>query len=113
MTAPLQPDKPVAGHYQTKLVKGGPWVAVLIWHGPPLDPETGEELDRSHRFQALRDGKPVDIWTVWPFVASHPIDEPRYRFLLKKADWAVEHDPRQPEANPTKRIDFNKVPPVF
>lgn len=109
-----QVGTPIAGFYQTKLVRGGPWVAVRIWFGPPLDPVTKEELDRSHRWQAMRDGKLLDdVFRVWPYVVGHEIDEARYNFLLKKADWSVKNDPASPEASPTTPISHHHIKPVF
>lgn len=75
---------PRAGHYQ--------WMnadetrsAILIWHGPPIDPETGEELDRSPRWQALRDGTEVPIDDVWPLVRGREITQEEYEELRRVA----------------------------
>lgn len=106
-----QIDKPIAGFYKTKLVKGGPWVPVCIWFGAPLDPDTLEPLDRSHRWNAIRDNRLVDIDRVWPSVYGHEISEEDYRLMLALATHARKHDPQQPIANPRKRIDFLTVKP--
>ena len=64
----------------------GPKQAVCIWYGAPTDPETGETLDRSHRWQALLDGREIDIDEVWPFVAGDKITETEYQEMRGKSN---------------------------
>lgn len=106
-------DEPVAGYYRAKLVRGGPWVAVRIWHGSPRDPVTGEEMDRSWRWQAERNGEPCEVWRVWPYCAGEPINKAEHDYLLQLRDWAVQHAPEAPEAAPKSRIEFNRLPVPF
>ena len=54
-------DEPVAGFYTTRLAKDGPPVALHFWQGPPLDPDTGEPLDRAPVWHCLMNGEPVEI----------------------------------------------------
>lgn len=68
---------PRAGHYQW-MNSDDTRSAILIWFGPPLDPETGEELDRSPRWQALRDGAEIQVEEVWPLVRGREITETEY-----------------------------------
>ena len=77
-TVPTWP--PIAGHYQ--------WMnaddtrsAIVIWFGAPLDPDTGEELDRSPRWQALKDGSEIPIDDVWPMVRGREISPDEYTEL--------------------------------
>lgn len=113
----FNPSSPVAGFYRTKLVKGGPWVPVRIWYGPPLDPETGEELDRSPRWQALVNGEEVDgpneVEWVWVWCSNKGITEAEYRYMLAKKEHAEKFAPELPEASPREKIDLNKLPPLF
>ena len=51
MIAPIT-DTPIPGFYRMRLRSGGQPVGVRVWFGPPADPVTGEELDRSWRWQA-------------------------------------------------------------
>lgn len=112
MTRPPQIDKPQEGYYQTKLVKGGPFVAVKIWHGPPPDPEDPEHLlDRSPRWQCLVDGKEADPFEVWPRVLGRQIPESEYRFLLARRLHAEAHEPDSPFAKPRRRVDLLTAPP--
>jgi hypothetical protein len=88
-------------------------VPIRIWLGAPLDPLTGEELDRSPRWQAERNGHQVDVDAVWPFCSADHIDEAEYRYMLATHEWAVENAPNSPEASPRTKIDLNKQPPLF
>jgi hypothetical protein len=97
---------PTAGHYRFRLVRGGHPVAIRVWFGPPLDPVTGEELDRSHRWQASCNGAPIDLARVWPFCAREPIDEREAAYLSGLQAWAQENAPLAPQADPTRKIDL-------
>lgn len=106
-------DDPVAGFYRMALRSGAAPVGVRIWHGAPLDPVTGEELERGWRWQAQVNGELVELETVWPRCARETIDEREYRFLTERAAWARENAPTSPHANPTRRIDPMTAPPPF
>ena len=59
-------NTPVAGYYAFEMSERSVPHVARIWFGAPLDPVTGEEMDRSHRWQATRNGKPCDLESVWP-----------------------------------------------
>ena len=60
-------DQPVAGCYRTRLVKDGPPVALLLWFGAPVDPLTGEPMDRAPAWFATINGKQiVEAARFWP-----------------------------------------------
>jgi hypothetical protein len=99
-------EAPTAGWYRYRLVAGGHPVAIRIWFGAPLDPVTGEELDRSHRWQATANGEAVDLDRVWPACGREPINATESAYLTGLAAWAQEHAPDSPQANPRKRIDL-------
>lgn len=105
-------DSPREGYYRTRMVRGGPFVPVHIWYGPPHDPETGEIMDRSPRWNALRNGDPCDAAEVWNWCCAHPINETEYHYLLRLKEWAVQHAPNEPEANPVQTIDPRRAAPV-
>jgi hypothetical protein len=93
-------DEPVVGYYAARLTRGGPFVAVKITKEP-----TGynAEVDgRSH----------CDIDSVWPACARNPISKGEYDFLRVRAIWARDNHPEQPVANPRRRVDLRRVPPV-
>jgi hypothetical protein len=104
----LQPDVPVAGWYQMRLVRGGPLVPVRIWHGLPI--VDGEEQDRSPRWcvevdgETTRRGELLDITQVWPWCAREPISEADYRFMVAHSRWA-KTQPHHPKATPRRPID--------
>ena len=102
----FDPDVPVPGFYRTRLRSGGVRVGVRIWFGPPKDPVTGEELDRSPRWQAEVNGKYIDLDRVWPSCARDPIDAREYAYLTKLQAWGEEHAPDSPQADPTRRVDL-------
>ena len=99
---------------------------VGIWFGPPTDPDTGEELDRSPRWHVavagiLLDDEPVQVGGItfrdasdlWPAVAQQPIDEAEYRFRIARQDWAAAHDPDDPMGSPGSKINAFTAPLPF
>ncbi len=83
--------RPVAGWYRMRRPPAfagehwtrRPWLAVLVHYSAPLDPDTGEVLDRAPRWQAVLDGRDVDISTVWPWAARNPVSEAEYEEMLR------------------------------
>lgn len=62
---PMHEGAPECGWFKTRIVKGGPWVAVEIKVEREIDIETGE-LAGDERLIALVDGvrrNPASIWT--------------------------------------------------
>lgn len=104
--------EPKAGFYRFRLRSGAVWGAVRIWHGPPLDPVTGEELDRSWRWQAEFNGEPIAFDTVWPVCAGDPVDEAHYRRCAARQDWARTHAPESAYADPARKRDPLAVQPL-
>lgn len=88
-----------------------------IWFGAPRDPETGEELDRSHRWQVEIAGELFDepltfgpikfseLGDFWPAIAVEPITADEYRFRIERAAWSRVHDPDDALATPGGRIN--------
>lgn len=81
----FNPDKPVPGHYRLRV--HGVAQGIRIWFGAPLDPVTGDELDRGPRWQAERNGEPVDLEHVWPRCAADKITADEYAYLTQLARW--------------------------
>lgn len=110
-------NSPIAGYYRVRLRSGGAAAAARLWYGPPLDPITGEELDRSHRWQVEVNGKTygedVVFSRIWPKHADQQITEDDYRLLCAKAQWAEQHAPNSAIANPHRRVDFLTAPLPF
>lgn len=96
-------------------IRRGVWRPIAIWHGRPLDPVTHEPLDRSLRWNVLYCGRPIfDFSRVWPKCWENPIDQAEYDYLIARHEWAIAHDPRDPFASPSGRIDLlNCTIPTF
>lgn len=97
--------RPTEGYFRHKLRSGGVYGGIRIWYGAPLDPVTGEELDRSWRWQADFNGEPVEFDQVWPVCAGDPISDDEYRRYIARHEWAKEHAPGSGYADPRKRLD--------
>lgn len=104
---------PVAGFYRFRLHSRAIWGVVKLWYGPPHDPVTGEELDRSWRWQAAFNGGPIDVEQVWPVCAKHPATERDYRIACSRQTWAQEHAPNSSFADPRARRDLLSDPLPF
>ena len=102
----LASDTPVAGYYRHRLRSRTVAGAVRIWHGPPMDPVTGEEMDRCWRWQASFNGEYVEIDDVWPVCAREPINEREHDRLIAQRDWAREHAPRSAYAEAGRKVDL-------
>lgn len=98
-------SNPIPGFYRHRLRSGAIRGGVRIWYGPPHDPVTGEEMDRSHRMQAEFNGAPIDLDDVWPVCAGEPITEADYAAYIARVMWAAQNAPNSSYANPRKRRD--------
>ena len=126
MVEPVAAWPPIAGHYATRLVRGGPRVPVRIWYGQAI--VGGEEQDRAPGWFVEIDGRtdrvefgddgyrcrvPLDVETVWPHCAKDPVTRSEYEFLVAHAAWARDHQPDHPKASPRKAVDWLKTPLPF
>lgn len=109
----FNPDVPVEGFYRMRLVSGGVFVGIRIWFGLPLDPVTGEEMDRSPRWQAQANGAAIDLERVWPRCAGDPISIGEYAYLTSLQTWGEQAMPESPIADPTRRVDPLSSPILF
>lgn len=96
---------PVAGFYRHKLRSGSIAGGVRLFYGPPRDPVTGEELDRSWRWQAEFNGQPVDFDQVWPACAGAPITAAEYQTYIARQRWAEENAPDSAYADPRRKYN--------
>lgn len=99
-------SKPREGWFRHKLSGGSVYGGVRIWYGAPLDPVTGEELDRSWRWQAMFDGEPIDFDRVWPACIGDPITEDEYHNYVRRRAWARQHAPGSSYAEIGKKRDL-------
>ncbi|MFC4255415.1 hypothetical protein GRI97_08240 [Altererythrobacter xixiisoli] len=98
-------SEPTEGYYRHRLVFGGVRGGVHIWYGPPHDPDTGDEMDRSWRWQAEFDGDYIELDRVWPDCAGEPISEADYRAYCNRKAWARQNAPNSAFANRRQRRD--------
>lgn len=109
-------DQPVAGFYLLRLSRNAVRVAVEIEYGPPIDPVTGERLDRSWRWLCFINGEPYPYFDrVWPACAGNPISESLYRRYCRRLEWAEQNAPDSAYAKPGAKIDLlsTKTPTTF
>lgn len=66
---PVHDGCPECGWYKTKLVKGGPWVAVRIFIDRYVDDETGE-LVSPEIYRAVVGGESRDPAPIWTFLTA-------------------------------------------
>lgn len=97
--------RPTEGYFRHKLRSRGVYGGVRIWYGAPLDPVTGEEMDRGWRWQAQFNGVFVEFDDVWPVCAGSPITEAEYQTYCSRQRWAEQNAPASAYADPRKRID--------
>lgn len=97
---------PVAGFYRMRLRSGGVRGGVRLYYGPPLDPVTGEELDRGWRWQAEFDGYEIEFERVWPQCTGDPITEQEYGGYCRRRRWAEQNAPDSAYADPMRKLDL-------
>lgn len=107
----IHPAEPHCGFFTRRMVRNGPAVPVAIWIEQEID-EAGE-LVSDERMVCLVGDREEDPATQWTYCAGNPIPEAEYRYLLAMREWASEHAPHHPAAQPFKPIDPLSVGPVF
>jgi hypothetical protein len=101
---------PVAGFYRTRLRSGAHPVGIKIWYGPPLDPDTGEEMDRGYRWQAYCNDSYIELDRVWPNCGGDPIDQTEYAYLCDVQRWGEQNASSGPQANPYRPVNLLTAP---
>ncbi|MCW2248264.1 hypothetical protein M2352_003898 [Azospirillum fermentarium] len=112
--APRTVDRPEPGFFKIRLVRSGPWVPARIWNGPPHDPLTGDELDRSWRLQVqVFDFAPAAefsrICRVWTHGVR--IAERDYRYMRDRIAWLRANRPADPLVNPFRPVILDRLQP--
>lgn len=113
MTANVN-QRPQVGQWLTKLVKGGPEVAVAIEmravEHEPGEPDNDMRGSRSPTMVGIVEGKVVDPWAVWRMsLYGRAITRAEYEFRVASAEWAREHAPHEAIAKPRERIDLMRA----
>ena len=117
--------RPLPGFYVTRWRRGTPLVPALICQLCPMvipqpttvdGPNPAEwcrPLDRSPRFGALIDGKPVAIDRVWTSRSLRPVSREEYAFRIGPLRRWARANPGMPEARPERPVDLAALPPLF
>lgn len=98
---PVSEDEPQAGFYAVRKFRYGEWVkgpfvpARVWWEPGEIDPETGELLS-DERCCAEVDGKPVNPWRSWTWIARRPVS-------LSEWKWLVAQSPLLPSKIPSRK----------
>jgi hypothetical protein len=94
LPVPMHERDPQVGYYRIRRwARKDYWLAAHIWIEPgPVDPETGE-LIGPEQFRAEVDGKSVDPYGIWTWLAGHPIE-------LEDYEWLKATRPLQPNSPP-------------
>ncbi len=113
----LEIGRPIPGFYRLKKVRGGVWVPCLVYRPCPMNPETGEWIDRWYPLRIRLDGRVAEdyghdvLMQRWPYL--RPISEKEYTYLVHLHEWARKHAPHLPEANPREAVDLGSMEPIF
>jgi len=101
LAPPVYENEPQSGFYAVRKFRYGEWargpmVPACVWWEPgEIDPETGELLS-DERCCAEIDGKPVNPWREWSWLARRPIS-------LSEWEWLRAQSPLLPSKIPRKR----------
>jgi len=102
----LDVERPIAGFYRMHFGAETVAFGVRVWFGPPLDPVTGEEMDRSWRWQAQADDGHLLEWErIWPACARDPISETDFNARRARRAWARKHAPESSYAERGRKRD--------
>lgn len=83
---PVHDNDPQQGFFAVRKFRYGQWVkgpmvpARVWWEPGEIDPETGELLT-DERCLAEVDGKPVNPWRSWTWIAKRPISLSEWQWL--------------------------------
>ena len=88
--APKYVDHPREGFFKLRAYRAGPWIPVRFYRDLPLDPDTGELIDRWPRLAAERDGIVIDDHTelldLWPWCREISFGDWEW---LRKVEWPI------------------------
>jgi hypothetical protein len=113
---------PEPGFFKMRLVRGGPWVAALIWRPCPMilpqpsemTPALEDWCFPTERPRLLRatisedEASPNEVWE-----RGSRISPREYQKLLDVHRYAVAYAPHEPEANPRRKVDLGRQPSIF
>lgn len=101
------------GWFMGRIVKGGPEVPAMIQR---IDHEPGDSSNKLDTGSILvaaiggKDADPLDVMIMW---GRRDIDEAEYRYRVADLQWTQQWSPEEAHAQPRRRVDWRKIPPVF
>ena len=114
MSEPRRIDAPQPGFWLIRQAKGAPQVPACIrrfhTHYEPGNPLN--LMERSPFLAAEIAGEYIGLDAVWQR-KGEPITEAEYRFRCADANWAKQHAPEEPIANPRRAVDLRALPPIM
>ena len=117
LAAPGQkvPSYPQCGYYQTRLVRNGPWVPVVVWRDPEIEFLTQKRTGKE-RLKCSINGKlydPLSKWMQGNWM-HHPISKGEYDYMIAKNNYAKKYGDCDTMPRCNEPIDFEKIPnPTF
>ena len=106
-------ETPHCGWFQTRVVRGGPWVPARIWIEQEVCEETGELLS-NECLKCEINGQLRDPYESWHWLYREPIDEAAFKYLMARKDYAETWAHEEPAANAFTKLDWLRVPtPTF
>ncbi len=115
LAAPIDPDLPEVGYYETALVQGGVLVPVEIALHQEIDEDTGELADDTFFYGSIGGEYATEpqITDIWTWCARYPIPRNKFRHMIDKIKYAKVYEPWTPEADPFQPVDLNDIEPSF
>ncbi len=114
LEAPRRIDRPEPGFFKLRMRSGGVFVPAIIFLSCPMDPYTGEQLDRHRCLMAAIGNDEPDfegVDKVWMFGSL--IRRSEYLYMQAVKSWAETYAPTAPEASPLEPIDHFRTPINF
>lgn len=109
---PLNDGTPRCGWYKRRLVRGGVFVPARIWMHQDICPETGD-LVSDEILRCEVNGSPADPEDAWSWISANPVTEQEFRYLAARIAFAIQHEPDDPFAVPSRPVDLNHTPIMF
>lgn len=103
------------------MFKGAPWLPAVIYRPCPIEMQRDggdwQWVDRWPILEALRDadvfGRPKDLCDpYWVWLNGREISHSEFVYWLETRRHIKLYEPDAPDADPTKKIDLNKMRPI-
>lgn len=105
---PIDESDPRPGFYKRRFDKTGVFVPARIWL---VQHVLDGELIADEKVACEIGGERFEPLEVWLYLCENPIPRSEYDHLMRVRDWAKTYRPDQPEAQPTKPVNFFTVQP--